>query len=237
MREENIRRLSSHEISLNNIHYLVYKSYHSDLFYSLRKYAKLRLLDIGCGNKPYQDIITSQIDEYIGCDIVQSSENKVDIICEATDIPIPDKSFDTVISTQVIEHIADHQLMINESYRILKPGGYLIISGPMYWPLHEEPYDFFRFTRYGFRHILIKAGFSIEEELANGGKWALCGQVFLHALYPELDHHKSIRWRVFRKIFYFLGGIRFVNKIFAELDEKHLDKTNTMNYVFVAKKI
>jgi SAM-dependent methyltransferase len=236
MREENIHRLNSHEIPLNNINFLVYKFYHADLFDTLKKYAKGKLLDIGCGNKPYLDIIDPIVNEYIGCDIVQSSDNKADILCDATKIPLPGASFDTIISTQTIEHIAEPQYLINESYRLLKNGGYLVISGPMYWPLHEEPYDFFRFTKHGFRYLLKNAGYTVIEERTNGGKWALCGQVFLHALYPDLYIQKGMKWKAVRSILKLLGGIQFINKLFVSLNEKYPDETNTMNYVFVAKK-
>ena len=236
MREEYIKRLNSYEIPINHPEFLVYKSYHSDLFECLKKYSKGRLLDIGCGNKPYASIIKDLIYEYIGCDIVQSSEKKVDLLCQATNIDEKDESFDTIMSTQVIEHIAEHQLVINEAYRLLKQGGFLIISGPMYWPLHEEPYDFFRFTRYGFRHILEKAGFSVIEERANGGKWALCGQVFIHAIYPDLNTYNTLKWKILRKTFNFLGGVKTINRIFLKMDEKYNDPQNTMNYVFVAQK-
>jgi len=236
MIEENLDRLSSFEIPIDRTDYLVYKSYHSDLFECLKKYSKGRLLDVGCGNKPYAQIINNLVDEYLGCDIVQSSEQKVDILCNATEIQEPNESFDTILSTQAIEHIAEHQLVINESYRLLKFGGFLILSGPMYWPLHEEPYDFFRFTKYGFRHILNKAGFSIIEERSNGGKWALCGQALIHALYPDLNKHNSIKWKGLRFLIFLLGGVKGLNKLFINMDERYTDNTNTMNYVFVAQK-
>ena len=237
MREENIVRLSSYNIGLEDQHYLVYKYYHSALFACLKKYCKGKLLDIGCGNKPYQSLIKNQIEEYIGSDIVQSSEHCVDVLSPATSIPLPDSSFDTIISTQTIEHVAEHQSLVNEAYRLLKSGGYFIVSGPMYWPLHEEPYDFFRFTKYGFIHVLTKAGFSLTEENANGGKWALCGQSLIHALYPDIHNVKSLRWRILRKILTLVGGIKAINNFFAKLDDKHFDGSNTMNYVFVAKKL
>jgi SAM-dependent methyltransferase len=236
MREENINRLSSFEIKVDHPHYLVYKSYHSILFKCLKKYSRGRLLDIGCGNKPYRPLIESQITEYMGCDIVQSSEHCVDIISPATDIPLPESTFDTVISTQTIEHVAEHQLLVNEAYRLLKPGGYFIVSGPMYWPLHEEPYDFFRFTKHGFIHILTLAGFSIIEENANGGKWALCGQAFIHALYPDIHTVTSFKWKLIRKTLSLFGGLKAINRFFSRLDDKKYDSSNTMNYVFVAFK-
>jgi SAM-dependent methyltransferase len=236
LRLEKLSRLSSYEIQDTNPEYLVYKSYHTDLFSCLKKYSKGRLLDIGCGNKPYEKLIKDLINEYIGCDIVQSSEMKVDLICDATDIKEPNESFDTILCTQTIEHVADHQMVVNEAYRLLKPGGYLILSGPMYWPLHEEPYDFFRFTRYGFRYILGKAGFKIIEEKANGGKWALCGQVIIQALYPDINTYSTFKWKALKRLIGIFGGIKAINKVFTKLDERFPDKTNTMNYVFVSQK-
>jgi len=126
--------------------------------------------------------------------------------------------------------------LVDEAYRLLKNGGYFILSGPLYWPLHEEPYDFFRFTKYGFTHILTKAGFSIIEERANGGKWALCGQALIHALYPDINTFSSLKWKIIRKCLNLAGGITAINKIFSKLDDKQHDESNTMNYVFVARK-
>jgi SAM-dependent methyltransferase len=199
-REENIPRLKSHIVPIDNPNYLVYESFHYELLKCINKYTKGRLLDIGCGNKPYFDIAYSLTDEYIGCDIIQSSENKVDIICDACDLPFDNSSFDTILLTQVIEHISDFHKVIDESFRVLKHGGHLIISGPQYWPLHEEPFDYYRFTKYGFEYFLTKSGFNLKETLSNGGKWALCGQALLHALYPEINLNKTVKWRIFRKI-------------------------------------
>jgi len=146
MRPEKLQRLNTVEIPIDHIWYLHYNSYHRDLCAALEGYATGKLLDIGCGNKPYSEILKPLIGEYVGCDIVQSSDKQVDILCPANNIPIEDNSFDTVMSTQTIEHVEDHQGLVNEAYRLLKPNGFFIISGPLYWPLHEEPYDFFRFT-------------------------------------------------------------------------------------------
>lgn len=223
MREENIYRFNDYcKIDKADHYYLVYKPLIRDLEFSVKKYGSGRVLDIGCGNKPYEGMFAGIAKEYVGCDVVQSDQKKVDVICEATKIPLPDSSFDTVFSTQVIEHVEDHQALVKEAFRLLKPGGHFIVSGPMYWHLHEEPYDFFRFTKHGFRYILEKNGFNILEILSNGGKWALMGQVILHTMPARL-----VRIRLYRV---------FVNSLFSYLDKKYFNDFNTTNYVVVGKK-
>jgi len=235
-REKDLTRLKEINIPISNPWYLHYKPYHDDLIAALGMYAKGKLLDIGCGNKPYYEVVSPLIDEYIGCDIIQSSDQRVDILCPANKIPLPDCTFDTVISTQTIEHVEDHQGLLDEAFRLLKPGGHLILSGPMYWPLHEEPYDFFRFTKYGLSYLLGNSGFQVIDIKSNGGKWTVAGQALLHALVTDIRKFKSPKGRIFRRLFKIFGGVRSVNKFFLYLDNKYPDHTNTMNYVIVAKK-
>ncbi|WP_281322656.1 class I SAM-dependent methyltransferase [Flavobacterium aestivum] len=235
-REENLIRLDSVEKNdISNSDYLVYLFFHKELKTAIQKYAKGKLLDIGCGNKPYEIWLKGKISEYIGCDIVQSSSNKVDILCEAINIPLESDSFETIISTQAIEHIEDHQEMVNEAYRLLKSDGYFILSGPFYWHLHEEPYDFFRFTKHGFRYILEKAGFEIIEITPNGGAWATLGQMINHTLGFKNSNANTIAKGIkylFRKLRLYV----LVNRIFSYLDQKDFNTINTINYVVVARK-
>jgi SAM-dependent methyltransferase len=232
----NINRLNSSDIGIDHIWYLHYNSYHKDLFNAFDQHVQGKLLDIGCGNKPYYNYLKDSITEYIGCDIVQSSDNQVDIISFANDIKLPNNLFDTVISTQTIEHVEDHQGLINEAFRLLKPGGKFIVSGPLYWPLHEEPYDFFRFTKHGFKYILEKAGFDVLEIKSNGGKWSVAGQALLHALYPDLYSIKGIKGKILRLSIKLFGGIKTFNRLFLYMDKKTTDFRNTLNYVIVAQK-
>src|ERR1700741_3490937 len=102
-----------------------------------------RVLDIGCGHKPYQDFFTNC--SYFGLDW-GAEHSSPDIIGDAMNLPIGSESVDIVFSTQVIEHLPRPQLLVNESARVLRRDGYLILTGPQYWPLHEEPNDFYRFT-------------------------------------------------------------------------------------------
>src|ERR1035437_1168707 len=125
---EGLQRLRDYSTSMDDPCYLVYRG----LFAGLEKasvHARGKLLDIGCGNKPYERMFKGRITEYIGCDVVQSSDERADVICPATLISIEDASFDPVLCTQVIEHVADHRGLIREAFRLLKSGGFLILSG------------------------------------------------------------------------------------------------------------
>lgn len=219
MREENLKRLNNIQTSHRSSEFLVYQPLFKNLKNAIDKNAYGKMLDIGCGNKPYSPWFEGKITEYTGCDIIQSDQNKVDIICPAQDIPCAENYFDTVFTTQVIEHVGDHEGMLSEAERVLKPGGKLILSGPFYWPLHEEPHDYFRYTKHGFKLILEKAGFKILDIQPCGGKWAVTGIMIISAI-PYKP--KFISW--------------FLNKIFAWMDQKFFDPVITFNYVIVAEK-
>jgi ubiquinone/menaquinone biosynthesis C-methylase UbiE len=235
-RVENLPRLENvGKINISNPDYLVYLSFHRELKAAIQKYAKGKLLDIGCGNKPYESWFEGKIEKYIGCDVVQSSSNKVDVLCLANKIPLEDNHFGTVFSTQTIEHIEDYQGMIEEAYRVLKKDGCFILSGPFYWHLHEEPYDFYRFSKHGFKYILEKAGFEMLDVKENGGAWATLGLMMNHTFgfyNPKANKVvKGLKY-IYQKLKLFI----FVNRLFRYLDAKDFNSINTINYVVVAIK-
>lgn len=235
-RVENLPRLENvEEINVSNPDYLVYLSFHRELKAAVQKYAKGKVLDIGCGNKPYESWFKGKVEKYIGCDIVQSSSNKVDVLCLANKIPLENNYFDTVLSTQAIEHIEDYQGMIEEAFRLLKSGGCFILSGPFYWHLHEEPYDFYRFTKHGFKYILEKEGFEVLEINENGGAWATLGLMINHTF----SFHNAKANKVAKGFKYIYRKLKlhiFVNRLFRYLDAKDFNSINTINYVVVATK-
>jgi ubiquinone/menaquinone biosynthesis C-methylase UbiE len=124
-----------------------------------------RLLDIGCGAKSKELLLGDLVDDYVGLDHPDSLHNpeKVDVFGTAYDIPEPDSSFDCILCTAVLEHLEEPELALREAYRVLKPGGYGLYTIPMYWHLHEEPRDFFRYTKYGIAYLTQKAGFEVVE--------------------------------------------------------------------------
>jgi SAM-dependent methyltransferase len=121
-------------------------------------------VDVGCGLRPYESYFP--VGAYAGVDIETSgrpSDLKApDYYYDGKVLPFPDNSFDGAISTQVLEHVPDVRSVLAEMYRVVKPGGGLIISLPFLWQEHEEPYDFYRFTRYGITELLKQTGFEVE---------------------------------------------------------------------------
>ena len=122
-----------------------------------------RLLDVGCGTKRKQLLVGDLVDEYVGLDHRDSlhDQSSVDIFGTAYEIPEPDCSFDSILCTAVLEHLEEPELALREAFRVLKPGGHAIYTVPMFWHLHEEPRDFFRYTKYGIKHLMEKAGFEV----------------------------------------------------------------------------
>jgi ubiquinone/menaquinone biosynthesis C-methylase UbiE len=72
-----------------------------------------------------------------------------------------------------MEHLREPQTMLNEAYRILKPGGTMVMQVPFMWWVHEAPFDFFRFTRYGLQYMFEKAGFGDVQVIPQTGFWVM----------------------------------------------------------------
>lgn len=124
-----------------------------------------KLLDFGCGNKPYKDLF--DVSEYIGIDIENEahdhSQEPVDVFYDGKRIPFENGHFDNVFSSEVFEHVFNLDEMIEEISRVLRKDGKLLITLPFVWIEHEKPNDFARYTRFGIAHLLQKHGFEIEK--------------------------------------------------------------------------
>lgn len=121
-----------------------------------------KLLDIGCGTKPYRSLFT--VDSYIGLDIDSEATRQcgiADRLYNGNTFPFPDSSFDSALCNQVLEHVFNPDKFLAEIARILKPGGVLLLTVPFVWDEHEQPYDFARYSSFGLRSLLEKQGFKI----------------------------------------------------------------------------
>lgn len=143
------------------------------------------LVDIGCGEKPYEDTIKRYVTGHIGIDHEGTAHNTshIDRFGTAYDIPFEDKSFDSALCTAVLEHLEEPEQALRECHRVLKSGGVAIYSVPFIWHLHEEPRDFFRYSKYGLKYLFEKAGFEIIEIKALSGFWVTFGQLLVYNIY------------------------------------------------------
>ena len=228
--------VNAEQINRKHRAYIVHQLLLQSLATAVKKYARGRVLDIGCGNKPYQSLFTQHtaVTSYTGCDMHQTALNTVDIVCAAEAIPLDDQSIDTVFCTQVVEHSFTYKKILAEAHRLLVPDGTLILSAPLYWPVHGEPHDFFRFTKFGLEKILAEAGFEVLEIRENGGHWAVAGQSLIHAV--DFSRRRSVFLRLLRFLFFRAGFLQLTNRIFSRLDAKDPGDMNTLNYVVIAKK-
>ncbi|MFC4263067.1 class I SAM-dependent methyltransferase [Ferruginibacter yonginensis] len=141
------------------------------------------LLDVGCGIMPYRELILNenkQVSKYIGLDLATSTIHKTDIAdlhWDAVTIPLQEHTIDVVMATEVLEHSFEPDQTLNEIYRVLKPNGQFFFTVPFIWPLHEVPYDAYRYTPFSLKKHLEKAGFKNIEIRSLGGWHASLAQM------------------------------------------------------------
>ena len=124
---------------------------------ALEEHGRGAVLDAGCGSMPYRAVIERSAVRYDGLDIEPRTAG-VRYTCSVTDMaPVSDASYDTVLCSEVLEHLRDPAAALSEINRVLKPGGKLILSVPFLGRLHEEPHDYFRFTKHGLTSLLSAA--------------------------------------------------------------------------------
>jgi SAM-dependent methyltransferase len=164
---------------------LIYHIHDNELKRCASNYLKGILIDIGCGPKPYRQLLAPYITEHIGVDHEDTIHNKtnIDLFGTAYNIPAEESSFDSAICTAVLEHLEEPEQALRECHRVLKPGGVAVYSAPFIWPVHEKPRDFYRYSRYGLEYLFGKAGFEIIELKALSGFWVTFGQLFVYNLY------------------------------------------------------
>jgi len=101
--------------------------------------------DIGCGRRPYAKAFSDK--RYVCLDI--SELVRPDIVASATNLPFKNNAFDMIILTEVLEHLPEPEEALKEIRRVLRAGGFLVVTVPQYMYLHEIPHDYYRFTYYG----------------------------------------------------------------------------------------
>lgn len=139
---------------------------------AIPQYARGDFLDLGCGKAPlyglyrqYQDTVTcvDWSQSFHGC-------SYIDVEADLNQpLPLATEAFDTILCSDVIEHLAEPNLFFRETARILRPGGHLLLNTPFTYGLHEAPHDYFRYTAFALRHFCEQHGLEVVSLKPMGG--------------------------------------------------------------------
>jgi SAM-dependent methyltransferase len=157
------------------------------------------VVDVGCGKAPHRKHVAHK--KYIGVDIEDRGGVPDEIIADVNDgIPLPDDTADLVICTETLEHTKKPHFVVKELHRITKKGGTVLLTAPMVWPVHEAPYDFFRYTNFGMEYLFKEAGFTeVRIYPTNGYVYSMCQLAQLYMRHP-----------IFLPLVWLLNSIGFV---------------------------
>lgn len=209
-----------------------------ELFKSIKNnsnFLRGNLLDFGCGTKPYKNLFLN-VDNYLGIDIKiegrEQSQLLVDKFYDGNVIPYDDKIFDSILCTEVLEHVFNIDDILNEFNRVLKIGGKAIITTPFMWEEHEMPYDYARYTTPALFYLYKKNGFKIVKNTKTGDYVKLIFQFkinYIKNILPENNFFRHILLFPFIIVFNLLGIL------FSAI--LPVNQTAYFNNIFVIEKV
>jgi len=231
--EENFFRPKWYSVFLNPYFINRYSIYSAIKDFADNTNENVKILDVGCGLKPYRHLFIAK--EYIGIDIQgggHTDEAKiVNAYYDGLHIPYPDKSYDVVICTQVLEHATDPEILLKEITRVLKPQGKIFLSMPFIYPEHEIPFDFRRFTSFEHKRNLEKNGFEEIKIYKTTGFFGTFGQLFVIFIFESIGFKASI-FKTLLSIILFAP----IQIISIGLDKIFMKSGPTMDYTVTAVK-
>ncbi|MBI1770582.1 MAG: methyltransferase domain-containing protein [Bacteroidetes bacterium] len=148
---------------------------------NLKKYARGRLIDLGCGKAPlygaYKDLVTDTV--CVDWSDASGKNIHLDYECDLNKpLPFDNSAFDTVILSDVLEHIQNPFLLWEEISRIMIEQGKIIMNVPFFYHIHEAPYDYFRYTEFALRNFAELSGFKIILIQPIGGAPEIVADIF-----------------------------------------------------------
>lgn len=198
-----------------------------------------RVLDAGAGEGKYYDDLAHT--RYVGVDLSVGDAawdySHLDALADLGNLPFGQGCFDAAICTQVLEHVLEPGQVLTELYRVLKPGGQLFLSVPQSWYQHQKPHDYYRYTSFGLRYLLEKAGFEVVSIADMGGYfWYLSFtlQHVNHWLFPRGMRGRWLTWPL-RALFAGIFGLVIPLLLFP-LDALDRVRDETFGYTCVAVK-
>jgi SAM-dependent methyltransferase len=147
------------------------------------------LLDFGCGSKPYRSLFT--VAQYTGLDFENPGHphvnEQIDVFYDGRRIPFNDETFDSIFSSEVIEHVFNLNEVLVELNRVLKTGGKILITCPFAISEHEVPNDFARYSSFGLRHLLEKNGFEVVQLEKTGNSVETVFQLWIMYIHQHIN--------------------------------------------------
>ena len=192
----------------------------------IEQHASGGILDLGAGSGAYRPVLERRGEAYVGVD-TQLYNGSLDVLADGRQLPFAANAFDTVFCSQVLEHTPEPRRLLEEAYRVLAPGGVLILSVPHLSYVHAAPEDYYRYTNYGLTFLLRQAGFEQIEVQPAGGVFSLLGSVpqsLCLALLPE---------RPAGLVNVVLSLNRWLSRLFAAIDDV-VDRRKLLALNFVA---
>ncbi len=159
-------------------------AYTRDILREMQPYMFGRALDVGAGNAKYAPIIRERTDAYVATDMVAGPH--IDVVANIHELPFEDASFDTVVCTQVLEHVREPWVAAAEMQRLLRPGGHAIVTAPFLLGQHDDPYDYYRYTPAGLAALF--PGMDIVENCAYGGLGGVLAEAWKFSLCSPYKH-------------------------------------------------
>lgn len=190
-----------------------------------------KILDLGAGNSPFKKYINKNT-----CPNLISTDfglfEMIDVTADLNEnIPFKSDYFDVVIISNVLEHLVEPQQILKECFRILKPGGVVIGQTPFLMGLHDEPYDFYRYTKYSLKRLLDIAQFTnVEVTELSTTTDALHLILHTHFGVYQKKYGNNVLLRLIRKGIF--SALSLLRRVFGEL----LDTTNPKGYGWIGRK-
>lgn len=120
-----------------------------------------RMLDAGAGKCPYKEHFTHTIYESADICQIEREYGEITHVCDLRSIPVEDARFGFVFFSQTLEHVPEPKEVLAELNRVMEPGAEIHLSAPLFYEEHEQPWDFYRYTQFGFKHLLETTGFEV----------------------------------------------------------------------------
>jgi len=167
-----------------------------------------RVLDVGCGPKPYYPFFAERSSEYVGVDVVP--QPAAELVGSVEELPVEDGAFDLVLCTQVLEHCDDPVRAVGELRRVTAPGGRVLASTHGVQVYHPSPQDYWRWTYAGLARLFDENADWESVEVTSGAGTAACLAMLL-GIYTEIALRRSALAR---------GPVWLLNRTAAALDAR-----------------